>query len=158
MTAAPHVRPYTPADLDAVLAIFFSAVRRVARRDYSEAQVRAWAPDAPDRARWAARRGDRPTWIAEVGGAPAGFTDLEADGHIDMMFVHADHQGRGVAGALLDEVERAAQAQGLAALHAHVSLTARPFFARRGFAVVRPNRATIRGVDLDNFLMAKALS
>ena len=47
----------------------------------------------------------RPTWIAEVDGQAVGFTDLTADGLLDMMFVHPQFQGRGIASRLLQEVE-----------------------------------------------------
>ena len=61
------------------------AVREVASRDYDSAQVEAWA--YVDRDEWEPWRLTRPTWVAEVDSVPAGFTDLEADGHLDMMFV-----------------------------------------------------------------------
>jgi putative acetyltransferase len=152
------IRPYRPSDLEALIALFRDAVRQVARRDYSEAQVRAWAPDAIDRARWAARRADRPTWVAEAGGDIAGFTDLEPDGHIDMLFVHPGQQGRGVATALLAQVEAAARAQGIGRLFTEASITARPVFERRGFRVVAPQTVSLRGQRLTNYRMERVLA
>jgi putative acetyltransferase len=149
------VRRFVPADLDAVIDVFRQSVRRVAIRDYSEAQVKAWAPDEIDRGAWAERRGSRPTWVAEIDGRIAGFTDLEPDGHIDMMFVHPDYQGRGVAGRLLDAVEAEAASLGLERMFTEASLTARPFFARRGFQVIEQQTVTKRGVDFTNFRMEK---
>jgi putative acetyltransferase len=42
-----------------------------------------------------------------------GFTDLQPDGCLDMMYVHPAHQGVGVATALLNKVEAAAGELGL---------------------------------------------
>lgn len=149
------VRPYGPADLDALIDLFRESVRRIAIRDYTEAQVKAWAPDAVDRESWAARRASRPTWVAEIDGKVAGFTDLEPDGHIDMMFVHPDHQGRGVANALLNHVESEAARLGLGRLHTEASVTARPFFEKKGFRLVVPQTVSLRGQDFINYRMEK---
>jgi putative acetyltransferase len=152
------IRGYRPEDLDGLIAIFTRAVRETASRDYTLEQVRAWALDAPDRDAWAARRASRPTFIAEIDGAMAGFSDLEPDGHIDMMFVSPDHGGRGVATILLAHIEAQARAAGLTRLFTEASLTARPFFARRGFAVIAEQQVVLRGEVLPNFRMEKHLA
>jgi putative acetyltransferase len=149
------VRAYRAEDLDDLIAVFTGSVRIVARRDYSEAQVMAWAPDQPDRQRWAERCGSRPTWVAEIEGVIVGFSDLEPDGYLDRMYVHHAYQGRGVASALLDRVQAAAKAQGLDRLFTEASITARPFFERRGFVVLAPQTVEVRGQRFTNFRMEK---
>ena len=129
------VRRYRAGDLDSVIAVFQGAIRNVASRDYTPAQVAAWS--AVDRAEWAPWRLSRPAWVAEIDGAVAGFTDLEPDGHLDMMFVHPERQGMGVATTLLAALEAYAVENGIRRLFAEASITARPFFARRGFTVIR---------------------
>ncbi|MBN9507734.1 MAG: GNAT family N-acetyltransferase [Alphaproteobacteria bacterium] len=151
------VRPYAPADAEALIALFKGAVRIVARRDYSEAQVMAWAPDDIERTLFAARCASRPTWVAETGGTVVGFTDLEPDGHLDMMFVHPGFQRQGVASALLRQVEDAAGAGHLRRLFTEASITARPFFERRGFRVIAPETVARRGQALLRFRMEKFL-
>lgn len=160
MTLHPDVaiRGYRAEDLDGLIAIFTRAVRETASRDYTPEQVRAWAPDRPDRDAWAARRASRPTFIAEIDGAMAGFCDLEPDGHIDMMFVHPGHGGRGIATTLLGHIEAQARAAGLSRLFTEASLTARPFFDRRGFAVIAEQQVHLRGEVLTNFRMEKHLA
>jgi putative acetyltransferase len=149
------IRPYNRADLDEVIAIFLGAIREIASRDYTPAQIEAWAQ--VDRDGWDRRRLSRPTWVAVRGDALAGFTDLEPDGHLDFMFVHPAHQGVGVATALLAQVEAAARDQGLSRIFSEVSLTARPFFEARGFSVTQAQLVERRGQTLKNFKMAKAL-
>jgi len=95
---ALSVHPYRPGDRDAVIAIFQGAVRVTAAHDYDEAQIDAWTE--VDRDRWTVLRRSRPTWIALVGRSPAGFADLEPDGHLDIMHVDPAHQGTGVAHGL----------------------------------------------------------
>jgi putative acetyltransferase len=149
------IRPYAAADLDGVIAIFLSAVRKTAARDYTGEQIDAWAQ--VDRELWAVRRLSRPTWVAIAGRSLAGFTDLEPSGQLDMMYVHPAHQGRGVASSLLECVEAAACAQGISRIFTEASITAQPFFARRGFRTVGPNAVEVRGVRMTNFRMEKLL-
>jgi putative acetyltransferase len=152
------IRPYVPDDVDACAALFTRTVRAVASRDYDTDQLRAWAPDEIDRERWAARLGGRPTFVATIGGEMAGFSDLEPDGHIDMLFVHADHQGRGVAAALLAHVEAQAVALRLGRLFTEASITARGFFERQGFRVIAAQDVEVRGQTLRNYRMEKRLA
>jgi putative acetyltransferase len=149
------IRPYQTTDLDAVIEIFLRAVREVSAKSYDQAQVDAWAQ--ADRGGWATRRLSRPTWVAVIDQELVGFTDLEPDGHLDMMFVHPAHQGAGVATLLLATVEAAATERGIKRLFTEASLTARPFFERRGFSVVAFQRLEKRGQLLTNFRMEKAL-
>ena len=152
-----HIRLYHPEDLDVLIDLFTGSVRKVAGRDYSPAQIEAWAPFAVNRAQWEVRTGSRPTYVAEAGGQIVGFSDLEPDGHIDMLFVHADHQGRGVAHALLDHIHARANAQSVHRLFTEASITARPFFERNGFEVIEAKEVELRGQTFRNYRMAKSL-
>lgn len=149
------LRRYVTEDLDAVIDVFQRAIREVASKDYNPAQIAAWSQ--VDRDGWKPWRLTRPTWVAVDGARVVGFSDLEADGHLDMMFVHPDHQGRGVASTLLRQVEDAALAQGLRRIFTEASKTARPFFARRGFVVDAEQVVGKRGEPMTNFRMHKML-
>jgi putative acetyltransferase len=151
----PVIRRYEASDLDAVISVFLRSVRGVASRDYDAGQIAAWAQ--VDRDVWSRRRLDRPTWVALIDSVIAGFIDLESSGHIDMLFVDPASQRRGVASALLDAVENAARGQRLAVLDTDASITARPFFERHGFQVIRSQDVALRGQWLTNFRMEKQL-
>ncbi len=150
------IRDYRPADSAATAEIFLRSIREVASKDYDPAQVDAWAK-VEDLDAWARRRASRPTWIVEHDAAPIGFSDLEPDGHLDMMFVHPEYQGMGAASLLLATVEAAARDQGLVRLFTEASLTARPFFEKKGFVVLAAQSVEKRGQLLQNFRMEKSL-
>jgi putative acetyltransferase len=149
------VRRYRSEDLDAVIEIFLRAIRETASANYTSEQLSAWAQ--VDRRVWAERRKSRPTWVAEIEGRVAGFTDLENDGHLDMMYVNPDLTRRGVARALVEAAEQHAVQHGLSRIHSEVSLTARLFFERSGFHVVEPERVFRNGQWFDRFRMEKWL-
>ena len=151
------VRRYTPNDLAGMIALFRDTVRRINGRDYSQQQVMAWAPDEIDAARWRRRFGDKVVWVADLDGVPVGFVDVARDGLIDMLYVHADHQGRGIASLLLRTVEASAQTRGLLRLFTEASITARPFFERRGFRVIAPQRVMRWAQEFLNYRMDKSL-
>jgi putative acetyltransferase len=150
------LRPYCADDLDAVIEVFQTAIRQVASRDYGPAQVVAWS--AVDRDGWRQARLAHPTWVAVLGDKIVGFCDLEDDGHLDMMFVHGNYQGLGVASMLVAAIEAAAIVQGRARLFTEASLTARPFFEKRGFVVEAQQAVTKRGETFVNFRMFKILA
>lgn len=73
------IRPYALEDSDATIDVFRRAIREVSSKDYSSAQIKAWA-QVEDREGWAVRGTSRPTWVAEIYGKVIGFSDLTADG------------------------------------------------------------------------------
>lgn len=147
------IRPYAAADLDATVAIFRRAIREIAAADYGPEQVAAWSQ--VDRAAWAAKRASRPTWVAWRNGQAAGFSDLEPDGHLDMLYVHPAHRRRGVARRLIAVAEARALALGLEALHTEASLTARAAFEAAGFRVVAEEAVVRNGVAFRRYRMRK---
>ena len=148
------IRPYAPDDVDATIEIFLRSIREVSSKDYSSAEIEAWAK-VEDRSLWAERRMSRPAWIAEIDGKPVGFSDLTGDGCLDMMFVHPEFQGVGVATRLLRRVEEEALRLGCGRIYTEASRTARPFFERQGFRMVARQIVEKRGQSLENFLMEK---
>lgn len=152
------IRGYRFEDCRALADLFTDTVRRIASRDYPQAEIEAWAPDPPEYSRFAPRLAGRPSYVAEIGQKIVGFSDLASDGYIDMMYVHADHQGQGVATALLAHIKAEAIRRHLRRLHTEASLTARPFFMRHGFSVLARRAVPLRGQLLTNFRMEKRLT
>ena len=122
------------------------------RRDYSREQVEAWATGQVDLEEWNVSFLAHRTLVAEEAGKILGFGDMDGSGYLDRLYVHKDHQGRGVATALCDALEGDS---GAAAFTTHASITARPFFEKRGYAVVQEQQVLRRGVALTNFRMRK---
>ncbi len=151
-----HVRPYIAADLPALLTLFRGTVQTVNLGDYTQAQVNAWAASALDTERWAALLRTRHTRVCvDESGQLVGFADLEPDGHLDHLFVHTNHQRRGIGTLLLTAIEVVARHERMPVLHTEASLTARPFFEAHGFALLAEQTVWARGVAFVNFRMAK---
>ncbi len=99
----------------------------------------------------------RRTLVVEEGGEVVGFCELEEDGHLDMFYVRKDAVGRGIGRSLYEAAERAARGWDLGRIFTEASVTARPFFERRGFRVLSERWVSRQGVELTNFAMEKSL-
>lgn len=150
-----RIRPYTADDLASVVLVFQRSVHEVAIRDYSPSQIAAWAPDPPDVAAWSKRLAGGSVFIAEEGQTIAGFVSANIPGHIDLLYVHPDFLSRGIAHSLCEHAVSWLCSHGASLLTAEVSLTARQFFERANFRVVRSQQVERHGVRLQNFLMER---
>jgi putative acetyltransferase len=152
------LRAYAPEDLGALLALFSRSVHGLGGRDYTPAQLAAWAPDPPDREAWAERLGTGGVFVCERAGGLAGFVRVDAEGCLDLLYVAPEHARSGVARLLCERALAWARARGLARLVADVSLGARPFFERMGFRLLAEQTVERRGVRLTNLRMERPLA
>ena len=147
------IRRYEPEDLGQITALFYDTVHAVNAADYAPEQLDAWADGAPDLDRWNGSLLAHHSLVAVEGrDLIVGFGDIDGTGYLDRLYVHKDRQGLGIATALCDRLERAVDAP---VLTTHASLTARPFFERRGYRVLREQRVERRGVWMTNYVMEK---
>ena len=85
-------------------------------------------------------------------GVIGGFGDMEEAGCLERLYVHKSYQGQGIATALCDALEAAGS---VPRSTVHASITARPFFEKRGYTVVKEQQVQRRGVLLTNYVMEK---
>lgn len=145
------LRPYRSEDCPSLAELFYQTVHTVNARDYSPPQLDAWADGYPDLAAWDRSLSRHHTLVAVLDGRILGFADMADNGYLDRLYVHKDYQGQGIASALCDALEQAVSGP----YETHASLTARPFFARRGYQVVKEQQVERKGVLLTNFVMRK---
>lgn len=152
------VRPFIPADADALAALFHASVHEVGIRDYSLEQVTAWSPTKPSPERYLRQAEGRVFFVAEGDdGEPIGYGDFEPNGHIDHLYCRPDVIGTGVGSALYASIEAAARAAGITTLFVEASEAARRLFERRGFRVDTRNDFAVDGVAIHNYRMSKTI-
>ncbi len=81
-----------------------------------------------------------------------GFGDIDKTGYLDRLFVHKNYQKRGIAKAICDELEKKVNTERFIT---HASITARPFFEKRGYRVLKEQQVEREGVILLNYVMEK---
>ncbi|MEG1513563.1 MAG: GNAT family N-acetyltransferase [Clostridia bacterium] len=149
------IRRYRAGDCAEMAELFFHTVHAVNAKDYSESQLDAWATGNVDIAQWNRSFLAHTTLVAETGDGIVGFGDMDDQGYLDRLYVHRDHQHSGIASALVKELERLALARGVSDFSTYASITARPFFEKCGYRVIRENTVLRAGVALTNYQMEK---
>lgn len=151
------VRGYQDDDAEFLSKIFYHTIHTINARDYTKEQLDAWAPwsSVQDYSGWKEKLEKIKPFVALIDGEIVGFAEFEPNGHIDCFYVHHEFQGCGIGSALMKEIEKAATHNTLSRIYAEVSITAKPFFEKQGFSVVKQQTVAIRGAELTNYVMEK---
>lgn len=152
-----EIRLFRTQDTEQIAQLFHETVREVNIRDYSNNQVKAWAPDNIYFRNWSEVCLKRITYIADEEGIIVGFGELEPNGHINCFYCHKNYQRRGVGSQIYQAIEAKALELGLDRLFTEASITAKPFFQHMGFSVVKEQQVTRRGETFTNYVMEKFL-
>lgn len=80
-----------------------------------------------------------------------GFGDIDKTGYLDRLFVHADYQRKGIATAICNQLEQAVQGN----ITTDASITAKPFFEKRDYKIVKEQQVERQGIFLTNYVMIK---
>lgn len=145
------IRAYLPSDCGELAKLFYHTVHTVNARDYTKEQLDAWATGQTDLKKWDRSLREHFSIVAVDAGIIVGFGDIDKTGYLDRLYVHFGHQRRGIAAALCARLEAAVQGD----IVTHASITARPFFEKRGYQVVKEQQVERRGIFLTNFVMVK---
>lgn len=144
------IRAYKEADCPYLAELFYHTVHCVNAKDYTEEQLKVWATGEVDLRAWNQSFLEHDTAVAVVDGVIAGFGDMDKTGYLDRLYVHKDYQGRGIATAICDVLEQKADA---VMITTHASITARPFFAARGYQVIKEQQVIRGNIALTNYVM-----
>ena len=156
MTADFIIRAALESDAVELKNLFQNTVLAINRRDYSQAEVEDWA-SCGDNLSNIEDMIKTHYFIVAVNQQSeiVGFSSITPQGYLHSMFVHKDFQGEGIATILLNEIEQYAITNGIMRITSEVSLTARPFFEKKGYIVEEEQKRKANQLSLTNFWMAK---
>ncbi|MDE6615656.1 MAG: GNAT family N-acetyltransferase [Lachnospiraceae bacterium] len=147
------IRNYKPSDCAELAELFYNTVHTVNANDYTKEQLDAWADGRADLSQWNKSLLEHYSFVAVEDHIITGFGDIDQTGYLDRLFVHKDYQGNGIATAICNELEKTASKNVIT----HASITARPFFEKRGYKVIKKQNVWRHGVLLVNYVMEKLL-
>ena len=145
------IRNYEPQDCGELAELFYNTVHKVNAKDYTKEQLDVWATGKVDLEKWDQSFREHYSVVAVDGKIIIGFGDIDKTGYLDRLYVHADYQGKGVAAAICAKLEQKASGR----IVTHSSITARPFFEKRGYKIIREQQVERLGIYLTNFIMEK---
>nr|WP_297873867.1 GNAT family N-acetyltransferase [uncultured Blautia sp.] len=145
------IRKYQPSDCRELTELFYNTVHIVNAKDYTEEQLNVWASGKVDLEKWNQSLQEHFSIVAVDNETIVGFGDIDDTGYLDRLFVHAKYQRKGIATAICEQLEQAVPGK----IITHASITARPFFEKRGYRVFKEQQVERQGVFLTNFVMIK---
>lgn len=145
------IREYQPLDCEVLAELFYNTVHTVNEKDYTKEQLDVWATGIIDLEKWNQSFEEHYSLVAVDDEVIVGFGDIDKAGYLDRLYVHADYQRKGIAAAICNQLEQAVQGS----IVTHASITARPFFEKRGYRVIKEQQVERQGIFLINFVMEK---
>ncbi len=91
------------------------------------------------------------TIVAVDHGKIVGLGDIDKAGYLNRLYVHADSLGQGIVTAVCDQLEQRVQGD----ITVHASITAKPFFIKRGYLSIKEQQVERQGIYLTNYVMVK---
>ncbi len=158
MTNTELIVEYNVSMLDEMLKLFYNTVHTVNANDYSREQLENWAPQAIDKKKWEDRLTNNVCFVTIRNKQIVGFGELSAEGGIDTMYVHENHQGKKIASGILKQLTDYAHNHSFKMLTTEASITARPFFERHGFKVVKTQTNHYDNIVFVNYKMKKNIA
>lgn len=146
------IRKYQPLDCKELTELFYNTVHTINAKDYTKEQLNVWATGHIDLEKWDQSLQEHYSVVAIDNGIIVGFGDIDKNGYLDRLFVHADYQRKGIASAICNELEQAVE---IDKITTHASITAKPFFESRGYKVIKEQQVVKNGISLTNYLMEK---
>lgn len=150
-------REYKDTDLHAVMDLFYVTVHEVNKNDYSEEQLDAIAPKAANEYHWEKSLEKNHTIVVEEDDKLIAFGNIGKTGYLDRLYVHPDYLRKGIASKLVEELEEYAKKHGSHVINVTSSITSKPFFKSKGYAVIEEQINERRGERLLRYLMEKKI-
>lgn len=145
------IRKYLASDIKELTDLFYNTVHNVNAKDYTKEQLNVWATGQVDLEKWNESLQEHFSVVAVDDDIIVGFGDIDKTGYLDRLFVHAGYQGKGIATAICNQLEQAVKGD----ITTYASITAKPFFEKRGYKIVKEQQVERQGIFLTNYVMIK---
>lgn len=151
------IRIYHSDDCEEIIELFYNTVHSINAKDYTKEQLNVWATKTIDPIVWDKSLAEHYAVVAEINGSIVGFGDIDNTGYLDRLYVHRNYQGKRIGTAIITELENYALKKNLNFISTHASITAKPFFEKFGYYVVKEQVVERSGQRLINFVMQNNL-
>lgn len=152
-----NIRKYNKTDNNEIFDLFYNTVHNINTKDYSEEQVNVWAKKNTDIDSWCEKFEDTYAIIAEEDNKIVGFSNIDKDGYLDMLYIHKDYQQKHIASSLLNTIEKYSLDNNIKNIRTYASITAKGFFLKNNFNLLNSNIVVRDHILLENYLMEKEM-
>ena len=151
------LRKYGADDYEKIIRLFYDTVHSVCTNDYTDLQLNAWAPSEKSFYKLEDRLSTNYAVVVEKDDSIVGFGSINGKDYFDCLYTHRDCQGIGVATLIADNIEKYLYNQGVQVITTDASITAKPFFEKRGYVVQNEQKIERRGQLFVTIKMKKTL-
>ncbi|KIA99973.1 hypothetical protein OA93_03980 [Flavobacterium sp. KMS] len=152
-----NFRKATISDLKEMQELYIETIKHVCKDDYNPVQIDVWISGVDNTERWIEVINTQFVLLAIIANKITGFGTLKDGNYIDFFYIHKEYQRQGIADKILTELELEAKKQHTKTITSDISITAKPFFEKKGFIVKAEQRNIRLGVELINYKMEKQL-
>lgn len=149
------IRRYESKDCNDIINLFYNTVHTINSKDYTKDELDAWAPKDLDLSLWDKSFLNNYTIVFILDNTIVGFGDINEDGYLDRLYVHKDYQRRGIAKEIVNNLECYVEELGVNTITTEASITAKPFFEKMGYKIIKEQQVERRGQYLTNYIMQK---
>ena len=152
-----NIRRAEEKDVDDLRFLYRDTVIYINSADYTSEEIKAWSDTSKNTAGLKRKISEQYFIVAEIDKIITGFSSIANDGYLDFIYVHKDYQRKGVAIALLNEIESQAKISDIEKIYSHVSKTAGPFFEKYGYIKKGEIINKVNNIEFVNSVMVKVL-
>ncbi|MDX6190721.1 GNAT family N-acetyltransferase [Flavobacterium sp. Fl-318] len=152
-----NFRKATLPDLKEMQELFVATIKSVCQKEYNEQQIEVWTSGVNNTERWIEVIEKQFVLLALIENKIVGYGTLKNANYIDFFYTHKDFQRQGIANNLLTRLELEAKKRSSKTITSDISITAKPFFEKKGFIVKAKQKNIRSGVELINYKMEKNL-
>ncbi len=146
-----EIKLYNESYKEEVYDLFFETVINVNIKDYNKKQVDVWANNSSvEKLNKSLLQNISVVCIFE--NKVIGFGDITINGYLDRLYVHKDFLNKGVGTLICDYLESKVNCK---KIEVHASITANPFFRKRGYIVVKEQKVYLQNIELINYCLEK---
>jgi len=133
-------------------------IRAINKADYSQRQIEVWSKRTNAK-RFREAHPLAVRYVAIDNGKIVGFSDFKKEEPEKFwgLYVHKDHLGKGIGSILMRKMEEVAKKMGAQYFLLEATKTAKTFYEKHGFKVVKRSQHAIEDQKLDIYIMKKKL-
>jgi putative acetyltransferase len=150
---SPKIKKAKLSDLNEILSLFEQTIIHTCKNDYNEDQLRVWMSSSRNRDKWKTSITEEYFIVATNNDKIVGFSSLKNGNYLNFMYVHKNFTKKGIANLMFNHLKEKSKELSDDIITAYVSITAKPFFLKKGFKVDKENRNILNGVEIINYRM-----
>lgn len=151
-----RIRKFRVEDAAEVARLHRATIKYVNSKDYSPQEIKAWTNRSSAK-RMKGSLDKIMRYVAVDGKKIVGFGDFHLTGELGGLYIHKDYLSKSIGKKMLMKLESEAYKKGLKEFHLESTITAKIFYVKQGYKVIKKGKHNMGDQKLTIFHMRKKL-